>query len=158
MGLDGSEVVFINNTFAENSALGAWGRSCCNFFFTSNLFIEHHEVKFCTFRWAEACCYGTGPLYQQSMPMKVWKCHSPGTITPFFLCGQGALAHGNNARYGPCVATGYKRLNLSGALSGYAGTMLRLSVYKLDEYDQTINIDSSFNRAGVYLFGFDLDS
>jgi len=142
MGLDGSEVVFINNTFAENSALGPGGGAVA---------ISSSRATFSLniMRSNSAPSGGGGVLLWDGTSVPAVNANESVEVPltrhhhSVFLCGQGALAHGNNARYGPCVATGYKRLNLSGALSGYAGTMLRLSVYKLDEYDQTINIDSS---------------
>ena len=53
----------------------------------------------------------------------------------------------NEASYGPCVATPFYSLNLTGHPTahapGYAGTMMNLIATKLDRYGQTINADST---------------
>jgi hypothetical protein len=56
-------------------------------------------------------------------------------------------ADNNNAVYGPCVATTYKRLELSGLPTtdspGFAGVVMELVVLKQDTYNQTVAADSS---------------
>jgi hypothetical protein len=58
-----------------------------------------------------------------------------------------ARADNNNAVYGPCVATTYKRLELSGLPTtdspGFAGVVMELVVLKQDAYNQTVTADSS---------------
>jgi hypothetical protein len=50
----------------------------------------------------------------------------------------------NKASYGPCIATFYHRLNITGApTDGYAGVTMSLVATKLDWYGQIINTDSA---------------
>jgi hypothetical protein len=67
-----------------------------------------------------------------------------------WLCGRGSVmprADNNNAAYGPCVATTYKRLKLSGLPTtdspGFAGVIMELVVLKQDAYNQTVKSDST---------------
>jgi hypothetical protein len=56
-------------------------------------------------------------------------------------------ADNNKAAYGPCLATTYKRLELSGLPTtdspGFAGVVMELVVLKQDAYGQTVATDSS---------------
>ena len=60
---------------------------------------------------------------------------------------QVPVAHGNNAQYGPCVATGYHSLDVAGLPAaespGYAGVSMDIEVSKLDRYGQVITSDST---------------
>ena len=67
-----------------------------------------------------------------------------------WLCGRGSAmprADHNNVAYGPCLATTYKRLELSGLPTadapGYAGVDMELVVFKQDAYGQTVTTDSA---------------
>ena len=67
-----------------------------------------------------------------------------------WLCGRGSAmprADHNNVAYGPCLATTYKRLELSGLPTtdspGFAGVVVELVVLKQDAYGQTVTTDSS---------------
>ena len=67
-----------------------------------------------------------------------------------WLCGRGQsdlLAHNNTAAYGPCVATTYHHLDMSGLPAreapGHAGVDMKLVIVKKDRYEQTIASDFS---------------
>ena len=59
----------------------------------------------------------------------------------------GGSSHNNTAVYGPCVATTYHQLEMSGLPTleapGYAGVDMRLTIVKKDRYGQTVASDDS---------------
>ena len=64
---------------------------------------------------------------------------APGNATAPDLCGAN-----NSALYGPCIASDYKRLRLSGRLGPvYAGIPFALALAKQDAYGSTIASDSA---------------
>jgi hypothetical protein len=96
--------------------------------------------------WIECSTNHFGNVDPKPGQAKTCECKSQMLLSNF--SDHATICHGYNmASYGPCIATPYHRLNLTGAPTahapGYAGVMVSLVATKLDQYDQIINTDST---------------
>ena len=95
---------------------------------------------------------GVVPASLRAVPPLLQAVPTPNDLAAHthWLCGRGlrnAPPDGNDASYGPCVATLFHALNLTGlpsrAAPGFAGAAMELAVRKHDFYGQLISTDSS---------------
>lgn len=86
---------------------------------------------------------------------------APLPMQAVYLCGIDSAQHA--AGYGPCVATPYHSLNVSGIpgtieLPALAGLSFPVVVHKLDRYNQIITIDSTSSLEAKAALNGDVDA